>query len=184
MNALHLTISAAIYLAASSGIMAAAPSGSGQGIQFLPRELKAPVANAQTDESLKKRQAAGKFGGFAPEGTERKGWDLMENSEFIAFNGGSTLLPKGSILHIPEKFRPNVVPKPTGKLVIWTEFAGLYRGLVTCFNVTLAQAAGQAPIDEARLETARKTGLIVVAMLDGNPVSVSPRASQPVASSH
>lgn len=170
-----------LFVLSSAAIATATPPTTGHGIQFLPKDRKPPVGSAINDETLKNQRSTGKFGGFAPEGSGPKGWDLMENSEFIAFDGIYTLLPKGAILHVPEKLRQHVVEKPEGKLMLWSEFAGRYRGLVNHFNVTLEQAAGQAAVPQELFESARESGLIVVAMMNGNPVSVNPKAMAPVA---
>lgn len=171
-----LTFTVASLISASALATANPQPAAGHGIEFLPQHRKAPVVSTETDASLKARRASGKFGGFAPDGAAPKGWDLMENSQFIAFEGVSTLLPKGSILHTPLRFQQHIVAQVSGTLMVWSEFAARYRGLVTPFPVTLEQASGQTPIDLRTFEAAKNSGFIVVAMMDGNPVSVSPKA--------
>jgi len=162
----------AILLAAASIALAEPPSGGGLGIQHLPENLKAPVGPPVSDKDLKARQQREKFGGFAPEGTGPKGWDLEKNSEFIVFEGNVTLVPKGAIIHVPERYKANVVTRMQGNFMLWNEFVSRYRGLVTAFEVSLAEATGEAPIKPERLEAGQKTGLILVGTLNHNPISV------------
>lgn len=143
------------------------------GAGYLPKEIKAPVGRAISNKDLKDRQNREKFGGFAPEGAGPQGWDLEKNSEFVVFEGHYTLLPKGAILHVPERFKAQVVAKPQGNFILWQEFITRYRAVVSSFEVSLAEASGEAPIKPERLEAARKTGLIIVGTLNHNPISVS-----------
>ncbi|MCW1926461.1 hypothetical protein OKA05_28175 [Luteolibacter arcticus] len=168
--------SVAILLAAFSSIAFAEPPASGGlGIEHLPKDLKPPVGKAISDKDLKSRQQGEKFGGFAKAGTEPQGWDLEKNSEFITFEGAVTLVPKGSILHIPDRYRANVVSAMKGNFMLWSEFSARYRGLVGSFEVSMPEASGETEIKPERLEVARKTGLILVGTLNHNPISVTKR---------
>lgn len=149
----------------------------GLGIEHLPQNLKPPVGKAISDKELKARQQGEKFGGFAKAGTEPKGWDLEKNSEFITFDGVVTLVPKGAIIHVPERYRANVVSELKGNLMLWNEFAARYRAVVAPFEVSLAEASGKEPIKPERLEAAQKTGAILVGTLGNSPISVHKKAS-------
>ena len=169
---------AVILLSAFSSIaLSQTPDAGGLGIEHLPKNLKPPVGKAISDKDLKARQNGEKFGGFAEAGKEPKGWDLEKNSEFIAFDGAVTLVPKGAILHIPDRYRANVVTAMTGKFMLWNEFNASYRGVVGAFEVSMAEASGQAEIKPERFDAARKTGVILVATLQQNPVSVTKKAA-------
>ncbi len=156
-----------------------ASAGSGHGIHFLPAERKAPVGPPATDAELTQRRNNERFGGFSTEDSGAKGWDLMAHSEFIAMEAQVTLVPKGAILHVPERFKANVVSKPEGSILLWHEFLGRYRGMVACFDVTLKEASGETPLDAARFDAAVKSGLIVVAVHNRNPISIHRGASAP-----
>ena len=165
-----------LLLALSSIALAEPPSSGGMGIEHLPKNLKPPIGKAISDKDLKARQNGEKFGGFTEAGKEPKGWDLEKNSEFVAFEGAVTLVPKGAILHVPDRYRANVVTAMTGKFMLWNEFSAKYRGVVSAFEVSIAEASGQAEIKPERLEAARKTGVILVATIQQNPVSVTKKA--------
>ncbi|MCW1884757.1 hypothetical protein OKA04_08455 [Luteolibacter flavescens] len=148
----------------------------GLGIEHLPKDLKPPVGKAVSDADLKARQQNEKFGGFAKAGSEPKGWDLEKNSEFITFDGMVTLVPKGAIIHVPERYRANVVTELKGNIVLWTEFAARYRAVVAPFEVSLAEASGKEAIKPERLEAAQKSGVILIGTVGGNPISVHKKA--------
>jgi len=169
--------SAVILLSALSSLaLAEPPPGGGMGIEHLPENLKPPVGKAVSDKDLKARQNGEKFGGFAEAGKEPKGWELEKNSEFITFDGVVTLVPKGAILHVPDRYSANVIATMTGKFVLWNEFSARYRSVVGGFEVAIAEASGQAEIKPERLEAARKTGTILVATMNQNPVSVQKKS--------
>jgi len=158
---------------------AQAPSGGGHGIEFMPEVVKPPVAKAVTDAELKRRRAAEKFGGFVAEEEKAhgpKGWDLMDYSEFIGIDGYVTLLPKGAIIHVPERLKANVLPKAVGRYLAWPEFSARYRGLVGVREVTLDESSGKKPLDPKAFEVSKKSGLILVAIHAGSPISVAKSA--------
>lgn len=79
-------------------------------------------------------------------------------------------------MHVPERMAANVVKAPAGEFLTWSEFFGRTHSIVTTLEVTLEEASGAKAIDPARLETAIRSGRIVVAVTQGNPTSVSPAA--------
>lgn len=183
MKTSRILLAAALLLPAAARAQSPTDQGhtsrAGHGIQYLPAELKAPVAAGVTDEELKRRQAAEKFGGFAAEADIPKGWDLESNSEFIAFGGNVTILPKGAILYVPERFKANVVTKMEGNLMLWPEFVARYPGLVARVDVTMEEVSGQKPFKADRLEAERKRNLILVGTYNQNPITVSRQTLNP-----
>jgi hypothetical protein len=97
---------------------------------------------------------------------------IVETSDFIAFDGCSSLVPKGAILHVPEQFSANIAAGPTGKILLWSDFLNLNRARIYSFEISLEEAAGRKSIDTKRLESAIKTGQLVVAVIRGCPTSV------------
>ncbi|WAC20520.1 hypothetical protein OVA24_03895 [Luteolibacter sp. SL250] len=148
------------------------PGGGGMGEEVIPKNRPAPASVVATDAQLLAAQKAQKFGGLAPKGQKQETWDLDANSSFIKYDGAVTLVPKGAILFVPDRFKDAVVTGISGKFSLWNEFSTKYRGLVTPFEVTVEQASGAKPIEEERLAAARRSGLILVAVFNGNPISV------------
>jgi hypothetical protein len=100
-----------------------------------------------------------------------QGWGLNEYSEFLSFKEHGTLVPKHAIIHVPESLRGCVTTSLHGTFVPWKEFATQYPAIVTTFSVTLEEATGKTPIKPERLELVRKSDRIVVAVLNGSPIS-------------
>ncbi|RYD34680.1 MAG: hypothetical protein EOP87_08735 [Verrucomicrobiaceae bacterium] len=153
------------------------PGGGGHGEEFIPKDRPAPGAVVTTDEELLAARKTQKFGGLSPKDQKQETWDLDAHSSYLKYDGSMTLVPKGAVLFVPERFRDAVVTGMSGKFTLWHEFSTRYRGLVTPFEVTLDQASGAKPIEEERLSVARRSGLILVAVLNGNPISVHSNAS-------
>ncbi len=173
-------LSATSQMQAQQPAQAPAGNGAGHGIQFMPAEVKPPVGKAITDAELNARRAKENFSGFAPEDVQQKGWDLVDYSDFIVFDGNVTIVPKGSIIHVPERFKAHVVSKPVGRLVPWAEFCARYRGLVSTKTVSLDEVAGKTPIEAKSMDAVRSSDLISVAVHNGNPISVAAAAIPPV----
>jgi hypothetical protein len=101
--------------------------------------------------------------------------NLLENSEFITFNGKTTLVPKHALIQIPEKYKSRINNhKPGSKIVSWADFYTLNRGWISTVEVTLAQARADKPISPELLDTLSKKGNLVVAVLKNGPISVLP----------
>ncbi len=182
MKTSRILIAAVLLAPAALRALEPAPAPApqaGHGIAFLPADRKTPVAPAISAEELKKRQAAEKFGGFAKEADLPKGWDLESNSEFITFGGNVTILPKGAVLYVPERYKANVVTKMEGNLMLWPEFVARYPGLVARVEVTMEEVSGQKPFKPERLEAERKRNLILVGTLNQNPITVSKQTLNP-----
>lgn len=162
--------------------VAQTPSGRGFGLHLVPKDLPAATRDTTTDEQLRLRRQAEKFSGFAREPREKEVHEIEKHSEFIAAAGNVTLVPKGAVLHVPERFRKNLVTGLTGKFQPFHEFIGSNRALLLPFEVTLDEALGKKPVDETKLEIAKRSGRILVAVLNRNPISMLPPAPEPKAS--
>ncbi|MBB5352308.1 hypothetical protein HNR46_002551 [Haloferula luteola] len=177
MKFLPLTLAvlnAALCLAADAQ---SPPSGSsGQGIQFLPEKRLAPTRRATTNPELKARLEKEKFEGFRKEPGQVTHWDILEHSDFLAYDGCYTLLPKGAVLFLPDRLASCKVAGPQGQLVLWRDFSAKYRALIEPCEVSLEEATGKKIIDPTRWETLQKTDRIVVAVLNRSPISVASSA--------
>lgn len=173
-------LSAAVFASLMWIARGETPRG-GHGLAYLPKNLPAPSAQSISDEELLARQKAEKFGGLAPKDSVGPGYELEKLSEFIHFLDEGTLVPRGAILFVPPRLNANVTSSLKGKFVDWATFSAKYRGNVQAFEVTIEQAAGHKPLDAARLEGAKRNGMILVAVLNRCPISVAspPSTSQP-----
>jgi len=173
MKPLHLALTLIALCAAGSGNVQAA---GGIGGEFLPKNLKPPTADALTDaqlDSMRKAQKAAKFepvpGKAAP-----PGYDLVAMSTFISDRNSYTLVPKGAVLHVPEGRAANVGDAPGKEFSSWLGFLAGHRAWLSTFEVSLAQARGEAAINPEQIEAFKKGNSIVVAVYRGGPISVLP----------
>jgi hypothetical protein len=114
------------------------------------------------------------FAGQASAGkTDRPPLTINETSDFIAFDGFCTLVPKGAILFVPDRMRAGVVAAPSGELVLWLPFLSRNTARIIPLEVTIRQASGMEPINPRVLESAAKSGHMVVAVMQGSPTSVA-----------
>lgn len=97
--------------------------------------------------------------------------DLISRSDVLCFNGMATLVPKKSILALPARFADRVGIQPGARLVGWSEFYAANRGWLTSQEITLAQARGEHPLEEAVNERLAKSTNVVVSTLQGGPIS-------------
>lgn len=97
---------------------------------------------------------------------------LVERSTILANANQWTLVPKGSVLHVPPAFKSRVTSKPAGRLLDWSDFYARNRGWIFTQPVTIATARGEAELSEDVLENHRNLGRVVVAVLHNGPISM------------
>lgn len=148
----------------------------GYGLQYLPSRILESANDVTTDEALLARQKSEKFGGLRPKDQEMPSYDLASYSTFIQIGDRYTLVPKGAVLNLPEKLASLVVKEPTGLFVHWQEFQAANRATLTNLEISLEQASGQTPIEPAKIDAARRAGVLLVAVIRGGAVSVASKS--------
>jgi hypothetical protein len=106
---------------------------------------------------------------------KREPWkptSLLERSEFLSFNGVTTLIPKGAILHIPVSFRARICRKDGNRIVNWPDFHRLNRAWIDTVEVSRRQAEAEEPLPEQTLESIRKSPKVIVATFSRGPITV------------
>ncbi|RYD37929.1 MAG: hypothetical protein EOP87_02545 [Verrucomicrobiaceae bacterium] len=102
---------------------------------------------------------------------ENQPQDLLSRSDILCFNGMATLVPKHSILALPAQFADRIGMQSGAKLVGWAEFHAANRGWLSTQEITLVQARGQTPLAPELAERLAKSANVVVATLQGGPIS-------------
>ena len=100
--------------------------------------------------------------------------DLIAGSDFLSFNGRSTIVPKQAILNIPPSMVDRIKPKPGSAMQTWEEFYAMNRGWITTVEVSRAQAEGNQALAEELTKRIGKSSSVVVATYQGGPISVLP----------
>lgn len=103
--------------------------------------------------------------------------DLIKESTILCFRGNLTLLPKGSVLHVPEKLGDRIGVRPNVKVKTWDSFIQQNRGWIRTVEVTRDQAKGYRPLGEAVVESFQSGSSVVIATFKGRPISVLPEKS-------
>jgi len=99
---------------------------------------------------------------------------LYKNSHIIVNRGQHTIIPKKSILVLPEHLKSRVADKPSGEFILWPDFKRSNQDWIWTLEVTLNQAKGITPLPEKKIKDLEKLNRVVVALYLGNPVSVLP----------
>ncbi len=140
------------------------------------RQISEPATHEELAAKLKQQQSNDPLRELARQegkdpSKENQPQDLLSRSDILCFNGMATLVPKKSILALPAQFAGRVGMQAGARLVGWSEFHAANRGWVTTQEVTLAQARGEQPLAEGMDERLAKSTNVVVATLQGGPIS-------------
>jgi len=109
-----------------------------------------------------------------PQAEAPKPESLISRSEILHRGNKVTLVPKRAVLHVPSTLRGALGAPANPELVVWSEFYRENRGWIDTVEVTRAQAEGWKPLSEELLESFQNRSKIVVATLQGGPISVLP----------
>ncbi|MBK1830552.1 hypothetical protein JIN77_07430 [Verrucomicrobiaceae bacterium R5-34] len=153
----------------------AAPDASA--IVVSERPTHAQLAKKQTDYRTQ-RHGSAEVRSVKPIVTVKKR-SLMGMSTLLASRGHWALVPKGSIIHMPQQLKGKLVTSPQGKLQDWPVFLRENAGWIHLFPVDLAIARGHKTIDEKQMKAYQTMGKMVIATSGGYPVSVSEQALVP-----
>ncbi|MFC4993069.1 hypothetical protein [Rubritalea tangerina] len=106
--------------------------------------------------------------------------DPYLNSEILVSGKYHTLVPKGSILFLPERHKKRVANAPTGDYISLKKFISKNYAWLSTHEVTLEQARGTAPLPEQKMKTLQQSGRVIIAQYKKNPISVrSTKETQP-----
>ena len=97
---------------------------------------------------------------------------LVSRSTVVSGSSSWTIVPRGAVLLTPARFRGRVDRERRGKLVTWQDFYAKNTSWIRLLPVTLDQATGRVPLTGDYLASLERTGLLVVAVCDGGPISV------------
>jgi len=157
----------------AAGLCAAAPKGGkpGLGVESLPQVSRnMPHVAATSREQVLQRLKDHLPSAATPAGTRKENWNAADHMDIIGHDGAITLVPKGAILHVPERLRASV-GAVSGRILPWAEFASSYPSVVEPLAVTLENVSGVVPLSAEALAAVAKSDRIVVALLNGGPVS-------------
>lgn len=99
---------------------------------------------------------------------------FAEDSDFLSYNGNVTLVPKGAILNLPEKFSNRMKLDEKAKILTFSEFSVLNRGWVTTLELDIETAFGKKPFDPKKVEWMKNSGRLIIATYQGGAISVLP----------
>ena len=127
---------------------------------------------------LAKQKAADPYQGapaVADEGTGEKRQaapTLRDRIEFLTNGKMSVAIPKGALIHVPEKGEITVGDRIEGQLVEWAEFIQLNSGVVRLEAVESDHLQGNKTIPEEDMELIKKANLPTITTYQGRVVAL------------
>ena len=134
-----------------------------------PRITGTELAKLQQQSPLKPSQKPAAAQANAP---AAEAPSIVKQSVILHDGKNWTLVPKGSVVFIPDALRNHVDAKPVGTLLAWADFFVKNRSWITTNDVSFDQAAGNKPIPAERVAFWSKQDKIVVAVHQTGPISV------------
>jgi len=106
---------------------------------------------------------------------------IIEQSVILHDGTYWTLVPVGSVLHLPDNHKNRVVKQPAGKLLNWQQFLGRNRSWLGTEDVDIATAKGETPLNKENESSWAKRGSVVIAVYRGGAISVKRPKPEPEA---
>ncbi|WP_411827255.1 hypothetical protein [Luteolibacter sp. AS25] len=98
---------------------------------------------------------------------------IIAHSEILHDGTHWTLVPKGAVLHIPERQAANVGNRPVGTLLQWRDFLAKNVAWISTHETSFSEASGERSIPEAQTEYWKKQDRVIIAVHQGGPISVA-----------
>jgi hypothetical protein len=97
----------------------------------------------------------------------------LYTKSIILFDGAMyTLIPVGSVLHLPANLRNHVLAKPQGDFTVWPNFLERNSAWLTGKEVPLKMAKGDAKLASAVLKEVSGSSKLLVSVYRQCPISV------------
>lgn len=110
----------------------------------------------------------------------QSGFDLSKVFQALKDRGAYTMIPRGSVIHVPKGMKSKLGRPDHGSLVSLDQFIRQNSVWLHKMPVTLAEAQGKVPIDPIRLERVAKLGKVVIAVHKGKVITVK-KIEEPIA---
>lgn len=143
------------------------------------RASSAPMRDAPTKQQILDRQrlaleqqASRPAPVVVPAPTQKL--SLLANSDILCHGGMATLVPKRSILHIPEALQSRLGMKDGAQIENWTKFYDANRGWITTVEVSRNQAEGKESLSEETIKSFEESSNLIVATFRGRLIGVTP----------
>ncbi|NNC89765.1 MAG: hypothetical protein HKN82_15015 [Akkermansiaceae bacterium] len=103
---------------------------------------------------------------------ERDRRGLVERSTILSAGGLWTIVPKGAVIHTPNRLSSRVDTEPKGRLVSWHSFYARNYGWIRTHEVSMEQACGKEELPGKLADALRTGGKVVVAVRHKGPISM------------
>ncbi len=100
--------------------------------------------------------------------------DLYADSIILSDGVNHTLLPKRSLVFVPERYQRRVVDAPVGKLILWPTFNKINSSWLRVQEVSLPIAKGEEPLADGIRRQLESGFQVVVSTYKQSPISVMP----------
>lgn len=125
-----------------------------------------------------KEQLAATTKSVQPGQSPTVGHSLWAKSIILTDGEKFTLVPVGSILHLPAELRSRVVAKPQGDFTVWSNFLRRNSDWLAAHEVPLEMARGDSAQARAVYLGIARERRVLVAVYKGGPVTVLEPASE------
>jgi len=110
----------------------------------------------------------------------KKKRSILEKCTILAFGGKWTLVPKGAIRNLPDRFAGRVALKASGKYTPFSKFLGVNRGWIRTQELTTDQIRRAKEIDTHVQKNKFNASYVVITTHNHRPVSLSEPTPAPV----
>jgi len=150
----------------------------GTGLKQLPDTPSVPTSDRITSAALSQLKSAVKpsfpqaqWTEQAPQG-ETRNYDIYKDSVILQQGNSHTVLPRNSIVYLPESLKQKVVSRPSGSFVSWPQFYLKNRNWIFTHEISLKQAHGTAPLKDGVIKQFERINRLVIAIHQNNPISI------------
>ncbi len=109
---------------------------------------------------------------------------LLTSSILISDGENFTLVPIGSVLHLPANLRSRIISQPQGDVLMWPDFLQKNAAWITAKEVTLPMSRGDAKAAAPILKDVSTETRLVVAVYRNCPITILEQAKASTPPTH
>ena len=99
---------------------------------------------------------------------------IYTGSIILRHGSTHTVVPKNSVIHLPDHLQGKITRSPEGRYIPWPKFYTANRSWLLTHQVTLDQASGKDPIKPNARTQLKSINRIVVSVYQNHPISKLP----------
>ena len=102
--------------------------------------------------------------------------NLYDRASLLGSGNYWTIVPKKSVINLPDSLRGKIIPAPKGKYIAFSKFLSRNSRWLHAYPISLDYARGKKSLDKYRFDALKRSNKIVITTHKKDPISLHKNA--------